>query len=86
MGQKEVEAAAKQMIEDRVKAASKAMDRLPRIKEAYVDLRKKGFHTGANAMRDMVYLFLIQKPDATEQEVISMIMESCNIIKTERSK
>lgn len=80
MEKKEVEAVAKQMIEERVKAASKAMDRMTQIKEAYVDLRKKGFHKGANAMRDMVYLFLIQKPDATEQEVIQMIVESCGII------
>lgn len=79
-------AIARQMVEERVEAASRAMERLPRIKEAYVELRKKGFHKGANAMRDMVYLFLIQKPDATEQEVISMIMESCNVIKTEKSK
>lgn len=76
MTSKEVEADAKQMIEERVKAASKAMDRMTQIKEAYLELRQKGFHKGANAMRDMVYLFLIQKPDATEQEVIQMIIES----------
>lgn len=86
MGQTEVEAMAKELIAKRVEEASKAMERLPRIREAYVDLRKKGFHNGANAMRDMVYLFLIQKPDATEQEVVEMIMESCNIIKNEKTK
>lgn len=39
MKQEEVESVAKQMIEERVKAASKAMDRMTQIKEAYVDLR-----------------------------------------------
>lgn len=80
MEQKEIESVARQMIEERVEAASRAMDRMTQIKEAYVELRKKGFHKGANAMRDMVYLYLIQKPDATEQEVIQMIVESCGII------
>ena len=79
MEKKEVEAVAKQMIEERVKAASNAMDSMKQLKEAYVDLRKKGFHEGANAMRDMVYMFLIQKPNATELDVILMLAEKCGI-------
>ena len=79
MEQKDIEAVAKQMVEERVTAASNAMDRMNQIKEIYVDMIKKGFHKGANAMRDMIYIFLIQKPDATEMEVITMLAERCNI-------
>ena len=77
--QKDIEAVAKQMIEERVTSASNAMDSMNQIKEIYVDMIKKGFHEGANAMRDMIYMFLIQKPDATELEVITMLAERCNI-------
>lgn len=79
IGNKEVEAVAKQMIEERVTAASNAMDNMNQIKEIYVDMRKKGFHDGANAMRDMVYMLLIQNPDATEMEIIQEIAEICGI-------
>ena len=79
MERKDIEAVAKQMIEERVTAASNAMDRMNQIKEIYVDMIKKGFHKGANAMRDMIYMFLIQKPDATELEVITMLAEHCGI-------
>lgn len=77
--QKDIEAVAKQMIEDRVTAASNAMDSMNQIKEIYIDMIKKGFHKGANAMLDMIYMFLIQKPDATELEVITMLAERCGI-------
>ena len=79
MENKDIEALAKQMVEERVTAASNAMDRMNQIKEIYVDMIKKGFHKGANAMRDMIYMFLIQKPDATELEVITMLAERCGI-------
>ena len=79
MEKKDIEAVAKQMLEERVTAASNAMDRMNQIKEIYIDMIKKGFHKGANAMRDMIYLFLIQKPDATELEVITMLAERCGI-------
>lgn len=79
MEQKDIEAVAKQMIEERVTAASNTMDRMNQIKEIYVDMIKKGFHKGANAMRDMIYMFLIQKPDAAELEVITMLAERCGI-------
>ena len=79
MGKKDIEAVAKQMLEERVTAASNAMDRMNQIKEIYVDMIKKGFHKGANAMRDMIYMFLIQKPDATELEIITMLAERCGV-------
>lgn len=79
MEQKDIEAVAKQMLKERVTAASNAMDRMNQIKEIYIDMIKKGFHKGANAMRDMIYMFLIQKPDATELEVITMLAEHCSI-------
>ena len=79
MEQKDIEAVAKQMLEERITAASNAMDRMNQIKEIYIDMRKKGFHKGANAMRDIIYMFLIQKPDATELEVITMLAERCGI-------
>lgn len=75
----EVESVAKQMIEERVAAASNAIDNMGLIKAAYIDLRKKGFHRGANAMRDMVYMFLIQKPDATETEIITKLADRCGV-------
>ena len=79
MENKDIEAVAKQMIEERITAASNAMDRMNQIKDIYIDMIKKGFHRGANAMRDMIYMFLIQKPDATELEVITMLAERCDI-------
>lgn len=79
MERKDIEAVAKQMIEERVTAASNAMDSMNQIKEIYIDMIRKGFHKGANAMRDMIYMFLIQKPDATELEVITMLAEHCGI-------
>ena len=79
MEQKDIEAVAKQMIDERVAAASNAMDSMNQIKEIYIDMMKKGFHKGANAMRDIIYMFLIQKPDATELEVITMLAERCGI-------
>lgn len=79
MENKDIEAVAKQMIEERVAAASNAMDSMNHIKEIYVDMIKKGFHKGANAMLDMIYMFLIQKPDATELEVITMLAERCGV-------
>ena len=79
MEKKDIEAVAKQMLEERVTAASNAMDRMNQIKEIYVDMIKKGFHKGANAMRDMIYMFLIQKPDATELEIITMLAERCGV-------
>ena len=79
MENKNIEAVAKQMIEERVTAASNAMDSMNQIKAIYVDMIKKGFRKGANAMRDMIYMFLIQKPDATELEVITMLAERCDI-------
>lgn len=77
--QKDIEAVAKQMLEERVTAASNAMDSMNQIKEIYIDMIKKGFHKGANAMRDMIYMFLIQKPDATELEVITMLAKRCGV-------
>ena len=79
MEQKDIEAVAKQMIDERVAAASNAMDSMNQIKDIYIDMIKKGFHKGANDMRDLIYLFLIQKPDATELEVITMLAERCGI-------
>lgn len=79
MVNKDIEAVAKQMLEERVTAASNAMDSMNQIKEIYIDMIKKGFHKGANAMRDMIYMFLIQKPDTTELEVITMLAERCGI-------
>lgn len=79
MEQKDIEAVAKQMLEERITAASNAMDRMNQIKEIYIDMMKKGFHKGANAMRDIIYMFIIQKPDATELEVITMLAERCGI-------
>ena len=79
MEKKDIEAVAKQMLEERITAASNAMDRMNQIKEIYIDMMKKGFHKGANAMRDIIYMFLIQKPDATELEVITMLAERCGI-------
>lgn len=79
MEQKDIEAVAKQMLEERVTAASNAMDSMNQIKDIYIGMIKKGFHKGANAMRDMIYMFLIQKPDATELEVITMLAERCGI-------
>ena len=79
MEQKDIEAVAKQMLEERIKAASNAMDRMNQIKEIYIDMMKKGFHKGANAMRDIIYMFIIQKPDATELEVITMLAERCGV-------
>ena len=79
MGNKDIEAVAKQMLEERVTVASNAMDSMNQIKEIYIDMIKKGFHKGANAMRDMIYMFLIQKPDATELELITMLAERCGI-------
>lgn len=76
---KDIEAVAKQMLEERVTVASNAMDSMNQIKEIYIDMIKKGFHKGANAMRDMIYMFLIQKPDATELELITMLAERCGI-------
>lgn len=79
MEQKDIEAVAKQMLEERITAASNAMDRMNQIKEIYIDMIKKGFHKGANAIRDLIYMFLIQKPDATELEVITMLAERCGV-------
>lgn len=79
MEQKDIEAVAKQMIEERVTAASNTMDSMNQIKEIYIDMIKKGFHKGANAIRDLIYMFLIQKPDATELEVITMLAERCGV-------
>ena len=79
MEQKDIETVAKQMLEERITAASNAMDRMNQIKEIYIDMMKKGFHKGANAMRDIIYMFIIQKPDATELEVITMLAERCGI-------
>lgn len=79
MENKDIEALAKQMLEERVTVASNAMDSMNQIKEIYIDMIRKGFHKGANAMRDMIYMFLIQKPDATELEVITMLAERCGI-------
>ena len=79
MEQKDIEAVAKQMLEERITAASNAMDRMNQIKEIYIDMMKKGFHKGANAMRDIIYMFIIQKPDATELEVITMLAERCGV-------
>ena len=79
MERKDIEALAKQMIEERVTAASNAMDSMNQIKDIYIDMIRKGFHKGANAMRDMIYMFLIQKPDATELEVITMLAERCGV-------
>lgn len=79
IGKKDIEAVAKQMLEERVTVASNAMDSMNQIKEIYIDMIKKGFHKGANAMRDMIYMFLIQKPDATELELITMLAERCGI-------
>ena len=79
MGNKDIEAIAKQMLEERVTTASNAMDSMNQIKEIYIDMIKKGFHKGANAMRDMIYMFLIQKPDATELEIITMLAERCGV-------
>ena len=79
MENKAIEAVAKQMIEESVTAASNAMDSLHHLNEIYIDMLRKGFHKGANAIRDMIYMFLIQKPDATELEVITMLAERCGI-------
>jgi len=70
MTQEEVDKICKQMVEQRVEKASDRMSEMEGLKDAYIELRKKGFHEGANAMRNTVLLFLIQNPDATEHDVV----------------
>ena len=79
MKQEEVESIAKQIIEERFKAASHSMQRMHQLKKLYASLRNMGHHEAANAMRDTVFWFLAEKPDATELEVVLMLAETCGI-------
>lgn len=76
----EVKAYANELLNKRVEEAGEALDNMKTLKNIFVQLHERGFHKGADAFRNHVYMILIGNPNLTELQVIEELKKDCDFL------